>query len=398
MAKEWDTEKDGRLQLCRIVTVPQTFQTLLREQLRCIVAHEIKLTLVCSPGPELDGVAREVAASAVGIAMERQPLPLADLWSLVKVTRFLSQNRFDIVHSSTPKAGFITAVAGMLARVPVRVHTFTGQPWVELAGLKRRIPRECDRITAKLATQCYADSPSQRDFLVAQGLVVPGKIAVVGVGSISGVDLQRFSLATWGGDTARQTRRELGIPRDALVIVFVGRVTKDKGIVELLAAFEMVARSNPAVHLLLVGPFEPERDPLPTETHRRLKNHPRVHGVGFSSTPEKFVAAADIFCLPSYREGFGSVVVEAAAMELPAVVTRVTGLVDTVVEGVTGLVVPPKDTERLAQALQSLLDSKDQRRALGQAGKQRAARHFSATQVNEAVVAEYFRLAHRSPL
>ena len=176
--------------------------------------------------------------------MERQPAPLADLRSLVKVARFLLQNRFDIVHSSTPKAGLLTALAGMLARVPVRVHTFTGQPWVELAGLKRRIPRECDRITAKLATQCYADSHSQRDFLIAEGLVAPGKIAVIGAGSISGVDLQRFSLATWGGNTARQTRRELGIPSEALVVVFVGRVTKDKGIVELMAAFEFACRGE----------------------------------------------------------------------------------------------------------------------------------------------------------
>jgi glycosyltransferase involved in cell wall biosynthesis len=328
--------------------------------------------------------------------MERIPAPLADLRSLGKVARFLSRNRFDIVHSSTPKAGLLTAIAGRLARVPVRLHTFTGQPWVELAGLDRRIPRECDRITAKLSTQCYADSPSQRDFLIAEGLVAPAKIAVVGAGSISGVDLQRFSLSKWGSDTARKTRCELGIPSCALVVVFVGRATKDKGVVELLAAFEIVARENLSVHLVLVGPFEPQRDPLPADTLERLKNHPRVHGVGFSSTPEKFLAAANIFCLPSYREGFGSVVVEAAAMELPAVVTRVTGLVDAVVEGVTGLVVPPKNVDRLAEALQTLVGSEELRQSLGHAARQRVVESFDARLINEAVVAEYFRLAHRS--
>ena len=387
----------GRLRLCRIVTVPQTHQLILSEQLRCITAHGIELTLLSSPGPELHCVARAAGAQAVGIAMTRQPAPLSDLLSLLKLTHFLGHNRFDIVHSSTPKAGLLTALAGVLARVPSRVHTFTGQPWVELAGLKRRIPRECDRITAKLATQCYADSSSQRDFLVAEGLVVPGKIAVIGAGSISGVDLHRFSLTTWGGDTARQTRRELGIPSDALVVVFVGRVTKDKGIVELLGAFELVAKSNPAVHLLLVGPFEPERDPLPAETLERLKSHPRVHGVGFHDTPEKFLAAADIFCLPSYREGFPNVVIQAAAMELPAVVTRAAGLIDTVVEGLTGLFVPPKNVEMLAQALRSLLASKELRHSLGQAARQRVGRSFDARVVNEAVVGEYFRLAHRAP-
>ena len=369
---------------------------VLREQLRRVMARGIELTLVSSPGPDLDTLARGIGARAVGIAMKRQPAPLADLRSLLRLTRFLAWNRFDVVHSSTPKAGLLTAWAGMLARVPVRIHTFTGQPWVELAGWKRRIPRECDRVTARLATHCYADSPSQRDFLIAEGLVAPGKISVIGTGSICGVDLQRFSLTTWGGETARQTRRELGIPNDALVVIFVGRVTKDKGIVELLAAFETMAKGNPAAHLLLVGPFEPERDPLPNETLERLKNHPRVHGLGFSDTPEKYLAAADIFCLPSYREGFPTVVIQAGAMELPAVVTRATGSVDTVVEGVTGLFVPLKNADSLAEALRTLADSKELRQSLGQAARRRVVENFDARVINEAVVAEYFRLARWS--
>jgi glycosyltransferase involved in cell wall biosynthesis len=383
------------MKLCRIVTVPQTFQGLLGEQLRCILAHGIDLTLVSSPGHELEEVLRGVAAKGVAVPMARKPAPLADLRSLLILLRFLSKNHFDIVHSSTPKAGFLASLAGTLARVPIRIHTFTGQPWVELAGLKRRIPRECDRLIAKLATQCYADSPSQRDFLISEGLVAPGKIAVIGAGSISGVDLKRFSLIKWGGETARQTRSELGIPADALVIAFVGRLTKDKGVVELLAAFELIAKSNSAVHLLLVGPFEPDRDPLPAETLERLKSHPCVHGVGFSITPEKFLGVADIFCLPSYREGFGSVAIEAAAMELPAVVTRVTGLVDAVVDGVTGLIVPPKNVSRLAKALQKLARSQELRQSMGRAARDRVVGNFDARLINEAVVGEYSQLAQR---
>ena len=390
--------KNGRIKLCRIVTVPQTFQVLLPEQLRCIVAHEIELTLVSSPGHEFDEVLRDVGAQGQAIPIARKPSPLADVRSLLKLLKLLFRGHFDVVHSSTPKAGLLTALAAWLARVPVRMHTFTGQPWVELTGFKRLIPRECDRIIGKLATQCYADSASQRDFLISEGLVAPGKIAVMGEGSISGVDLRRFSLPTWGGDAARQTRHELGLPSDALVIVFVGRVTRDKGIVELLSAFELIAKSNPSLHLLLVGPFEPDQDPLPEETMRRLKSHPRIHRVGMTATPEKFLAAADIFCLPSYREGFGSVVIEAAAMELPAVVTRVTGLVDAVIEGVTGLITPPKDIDRLAATLQILIGSKDLRHSLGQAARQRVVRDFDAQIINEAVVAEYFRLARQNAM
>lgn len=381
--------------LCRIVTVPLTFQALLQEQLRCITAHGADLTLVSSPGPELAKMAAEIGATAVGIAMERRPAPLLDLRSLFALTRFFCRHHFDIVHSSTPKAGFLSALAGMLARVPVRLHTFTGQPWVELTGLRRRIPRECDRLTATLSTHCYADSKSQRDFLVEEGLVAPGKIAVVGEGSISGVDLRRFSLATWGGSVAVETRRELGIPAEGLIIIFVGRVTKDKGVTELVQAFEAVASGNADVHLVLVGPFEPKLDPLPPETLDRLQNHRRIRVVGFTATPEKYLAAADVFCLPSYREGFGVAVVEAAAMELPTVITRVTGLVDSVAEGLTGLIVPPKNADALAQTLRKLVESETLRKALGQTGRQRVVQHFDARLINEAVASEYYRLAAR---
>jgi glycosyltransferase involved in cell wall biosynthesis len=386
-----------RLRLCRIATVPWTFHTMLRDQLRHIVSDGIDLTLMSSPGPELRAVASEAGAASVEMAMRREPAPASDLLSLFRLTNFLRRNRFDIVHSSSPKAGLLTALAGAFTRVPVRLHTFTGQPWVELSGLRRRIPRECDRITARWMTHTHADSPSQRDFLISEGLVAPDRISVVGAGSIAGVDLTRFSPEALGGGAAARTRCELGIPEGAPVIIFVGRVTRQKGIVELVEAFTILSRACADLHLVLVGPLEPERDPLPPATLDTLAQTPRIHAVGFSAVPEKYLAAADIFCLPSYREGFGSVAVEAAALRLPSVVTRVTGLVDAVVDGVTGLIVPPKDVESLAGALKTLLASKDLRSSLGNAGRERVVRNFDSCLINRALVSEYRRLASGKP-
>jgi len=367
---------------------------LLREQMLVIMRNGIDLTLVSSPGSELDEIARTLLVRCYPIPMARTPNPVRDLVSLARLTRFLIHGRFDIVHSSTPKAGLLTALAARIANVPVRIHTYTGQPWVELQGPIRRIARCSDRIVGLLDTHTYADSASQRMFLINEGLVEPAKISVLGAGSISGVDLSRFSLEKWGGNTADQTRCELGIPREATVIIFVGRLTKDKGICELVRAFEWLGARSNHVHLVLVGPLEPERDPLPAETMSRLRNGHRIHNVGFSLAPEKYLAAADIFCLPSYREGFGSVVIEAAAMELPAVVTRITGLVDSVVEGVTGLIVQPKNACDLGHALQTLIDSDQLRRSLGRAGRKRVVQNFDAVLVNGSVVAEYFRLLY----
>jgi len=373
------------------------FHTLLREQLRCIVASGMELTLVSSPGVELTAVAADVGATAMAIPMERAPAPLADIRSLYRLERFFAQQRFDIVHSTSPKAGLLTALAGAVARVPVRLHTFTGQPWVELHGLRRQVPRFCDRLTATLATQVYADSPSQRDFLITEGLVSEGEISVVGPGSIAGVELARFSRATWGGDVARKTRRELGVPDDATVVIFVGRVTRDKGVVELVTAFNELAAGNPTLHLVLVGPLEPERDPLPGSVLDLMQHHDRIHAIGFAAAPEKYLAAADIFCLPSYREGFGTVAVEAAALGLPTVVTRIVGLVDAVESEITGLTVPPKDPVALAAALRELVGSSVRRAALGEAGRQRVLRLFDAASINRGVVAEYFKLASGTP-
>ena len=391
------TASRGRLTLCRVVTVPLTFQTLLKEQLRHISRNGIDLTIVCSPGQELDNLETELGVVSVGISMERKPSPLADLRSLIHLVRFMRRNRFDVVHSSTPKAGLLTAFACLLSRAPVRLHTFTGQPWVELKGLRKSIPRTCDRITAKLMTHCYADSSSQRDFLIREGVISKHKISVIGKGSISGVDVERFSPKRWGGKAAIQTRCELEISQTSPVIAFLGRITRDKGIVELLGAFKEVSRKRPDVELLLVGPYEPERDPLPQDIVEAIASDRRVHNVGFTSVPEKFLGVAEIFCLPSYREGFGSVVIEAAAMGLPAVATSIVGLMDAVEDGKTGILVPPKTVNPLKDALLRLLENKELRLEMGRAARERAIRDFDSRNVNELVVDEYWRAKLKGP-
>ena len=222
-------------------------------------------------------------------------------------------------------------------------------------------------------------------------IVPAARIRVLGAGSISGVDIRRFDPDTRRHDGQR-TRDELGIGHDAVVIAFVGRVTRDKGIREIVAAFTQLAGERTDLHLLLVGPQEPDRDPLPPETRHEITSNQRIHAVGFTDTPERDLAAADLFCLPSYREGFGSVVIEAGAMRLPSVVTRVTGLVDAVVDEDTGVVVPPKDIAALTEALRRLVTNPELRVRMGEASRARALHSFDADLVNGLVVAEYRRL------
>ena len=310
---------DRPIKLCRLATVVQTFQTLLREQLQVMADAGFQVTLVCSPDPALEEMAGRLGFDYHAIPMARKPDPFHDLVSLHRLARLFRQERFDLVHSSTPKAGLLTAMAGRLARVPVRIHTYTGQPWVEMNGAGREIVKRCDWLIGKLNTHCYADSHSQSRFLVEEGVIAKGRISVLGTGSIAGLILNGLIPSKWGHETAKATRNALGVDPQAVLILFVGRVTKDKGIVELVEAFNcLISRDGQPVELLLVGPLEPDQDPLPSATLNEIESNPRIHAVGFTREPEKYMAAADIFCLPSYREGFGSVVIEAAAMGTPA--------------------------------------------------------------------------------
>lgn len=384
-----------QMRICRVVTVPIMFETLYREQLGYLAQQGIDVTLVSSPGAGLEEIAKSLHMNCYPIRMARKIEPLRDLQALIILTRLLRRKRFDIVHSSTPKAGLLTVLAGVLVRAPVRIHTFTGQVWVGMQGLARKIMRFCDWIIGHMNTHCYADSASQRDFLVNEKLVAASKLSVLGAGSVGGVDLERFSPKVFGKERIVAIRRELGIAKQSLVILFVGRLTKDKGIRELLAAFRMLQNDRKDIELLLVGPFEPERDPLPRETLDELSDNPHIHVVGFSPEPEKYMAVADVFCLPSYREGFGSVIIEAAAMELPSVASKVVGLVDAVVDGETGLLVPAKEVDALKRALAKLLSSAEIRRRMGNAARERATRDFDSKIINQLVVEEYKKLFAR---
>ncbi|MBI5714417.1 MAG: glycosyltransferase family 4 protein [Chloroflexi bacterium] len=379
------------LRLCRLATIPFTFITLLPAQLRIIIDSGIDLTLVSSSGDDLDLIMRDLLVRGAAIPMARQPSPLQDLRSLIILTKFFRREKFDIVHSSTLKAGLLTALAGWFANIPIRIHTYTGQIWVEMEGPMRFLMRGIDCLIGALNTHTYADSFSQRELLIREKIIAPNKIGVIANGSLSGVDFKRFDpkrLAPFRADI----RRQLGVADSAVVIVFVGRVTRDKGVVELIDAFENLRHSYHDLHLILVGPFEVERDPLPPRTIQMLSGGVNIHSVGFTPQPELYLASADIFCLPSYREGFGSAAIEAGAMNLPVVATTVTGLVDAIVDGETGLLVPPKNVEALTHALDALAASPEMRQRMGRAARTRAIDLFDANTVNRAVVNEYFKL------
>ncbi len=379
------------MRICRVATVPFMFLHHLNSQIEATLAAGHEVYLVSSPSSGFrDGIQDDLKFSGMlfhGIEIPRKISPLADLGALIALYRFFRQGRFDVVHSITSKAGLLCAVAAMAAGVPLRMHTFIGQPWAGLSGPIRWVSKACDWLIVRLNTQCYADSESQRAFLVAEGVADSGHIKTLGAGSIAGVDLSQFDA---GRFDRRQIKVELAIPVDAQVIVFLGRINREKGIVELVIAFDILSQKGfDKVFLLIIGPFESDSHSLPDATKKSLEQHQRIRVLGYIDAPEKLLAIAELFCLPSYREGFGSVVIEAAAMGVPTVATRVVGLVDAVAEGETGLLVPPKDARALADALARLLGDSQLRLELGAAAQARARELFDSAKVNQLVLNEY---------
>ncbi len=327
-----------------------------------------------------------IEARVFSTRVERRISPFQDLSALVSLARLFRKERFAAVHSVTPKAGLLAALAGFLARVPVRIHTFTGQVWVTRSGLSRWLLKRADRLVAALTTHILVDSRSQRDFLVAERVISRDKSVVLAKGSISGVDTARFRPDP---EARSKTRAQSKICDTDTLFLFLGRLNRDKGVVDLAEAFSKVRAVRADVRLLYVGPDEENMLPL---IRRACISCPEaLHHVGQTPVPQQYLASADVLCLPSYREGFGSVIIEAAAAGVPAIATRIYGVTDAVEEGVTGLLYEPGNVDLLTEAMLRFAANAGLRRQMGENALVRARRDFPKEAVTAALL-DYYRV------
>ena len=290
-----------------------------------------------------------------------------------------------------PKTGMLAMLAAWVARVPIRIHTFTGQVWVTEHSAKRRVLKWFDKLIGSFAICALADSPSQRDFLVIEGVLPSGKAKVIGAGSICGVDPLRFHPDM---KSRLVTRLDLGIAQNAKVILFVGRLNRDKGMLDLANAFDVIAKQYQDVVLVLVGAEED----VPFSNIQNICNAEReqLRYINFTAKPELYMAATDIFCLPSYREGFGMTIIEAAACGVPTVASRIYGITDAVVDGKTGLLFPVGNVTALIQALLKLIEENELRQQMGEAASERALELFSSAKITQELMMLYENLSEES--
>ncbi len=341
--------------------------TLVRGQLHYMKERGFDARILSSPGSRVRDFAREEGIVLHEIEMQRDPAPREDLRALGRIYRLFRTVRPDIVNAGTPKAGFLCAVAARMARCPAIIYTLRGFRFESESGLRRVALQIPERIASECAHRVICISPSVKDLGVRRGLVPASKAMVLGEGSSNGVDLKRFQAGARNSNGARRIRTRYGLTGDALVVGFVGRLIRRKGVDELLRAWCEIRERHERARLLLVGPRE-ESQSLSPASWRQIEEDPRIIETGGVDDVEQYLAVMDVFALPAHWEGFGNVLIEAAAAGVPVVSTWATGTRDAVAHEYNGTLVPIGDSFALSTALESYLGDADRRRAHGRNG------------------------------
>jgi glycosyltransferase involved in cell wall biosynthesis len=378
------------IKIAFITTVPVSLG-FYTSQAQYLKSHGFAVYGVSSPGKLLEASSVWEQIPIYAVDMPRRIAPLRDVIAILRLARILRRIHPQIVYASTPKGGVLGMIAAGLTGTPIRIYGVLGLPFMTATGYRQFLLTWSERVACKLAHQVFSVSHSIREIIVANGICPAEKVKVLVNGSVNGVDADgRFNPDH--SKRQRATARQMyNIPAEANVVGFIGRRVRDKGIVELTAAWRRLRETYPNAYLLVVGPPELQ-DAVPAATEQLLQQDVRVRMPGFVDDILLAYAAMDIFVLPTYREGFPVSLLEAAAVELPAVATRVPGCVDAIVDGITGTLVPAFDDEALADAIRRYLDQPELRTTHGRAARERVMREFRPEPILEAVFRECVRL------
>jgi len=376
--------------LMYIVTVPNTARAFLRGQIEAMKEAGFDVSVASSPTPVLQEVSLNHGIEVFRVPMAREIKPFQDVRALWQLVKLLREQTPDIINAGTPKAGLLGMVAAWLARVPVRIYQLRGLRLETTSGPKRLALGITERITSRCAHKIVCNSESLRKRYLDLNLAPASKLIVLGHGSSNGINPERFLPNPTLLAEAEQLRHQLDIPDNAHILGYVGRFTKDKGIVELIEAYVRVSQVYPETYLLLIGKFE-DGDPVPATTREQIFSDERIRLIGYVKDTAVYYQIMDFLIFPSYREGLPNVPLEAAMAGIPTVGFNATGVVDAVKHGETGLLAPLYDSDALTEAVLQLLNDPELRDHLGKKAQQWALAHFNQVDVWQRWVEFYYR-------
>ncbi len=373
--------------LIRITTIPISLFSLLKGQLKFMKSY-FDVLGVSSEGSYIDNVRENEGVPMLTVEMTRKISPVKDIkavWSLYKIFK---KEKPLIVHTHTPKAGTTGMLAAKLAGVPFRLHTIAGLPLLEVKGKKRTLLDLVEKATYACATNIYPNSFELKEIILKNNYTSPEKLKVIGNGSSNGIDTTHFDASIFSSDTVSDLKKELNIKEEDFVFVFIGRLVGDKGINEMIEAFEQLPKFYNA-KLILVGPFEAELDPLKPITLKAIERNENIISCGFKTDVRPYFAISNVLLFPSYREGFPNVVMQAGAMGLPAVVSNINGCNEIIVEGENGLIIPVKSSIALLEAMLKLMNNKTLYNKLKTNSRRMIVERYEQQLVWEAILNEY---------
>ncbi|MGN6639096.1 MAG: glycosyltransferase family 4 protein [Mucilaginibacter sp.] len=345
--------------LVRITTVPLSLEKLLTGQMRFMSEHGFNVYMISSPSENAEQLEKKELSSYLVVQMSRQITPFKDLVALVKLISLLIRIKPDIVHTHTPKAGFLGMLASRLAGVPVRLHTIAGLPLLEARGIKRKVLEAVEKLTYHCASKVYPNSRNLEQIILDAKFCKRSKLKVIGNGSSNGIDTAFFKCTPQLINEADGLRKRHSIPDGAYIYIFIGRLVRDKGIEELVEAFSFINRDYKNTWLFLVGPVEHDLDPLSDRCYNLIEHNSQIISAGYQNDVRPYLALSDVLVFPSYREGFPNVPMQAGCFELPSIVTNINGCNEIIEDQKNGLIVPVKNIDALKRAMEQILTNKD---------------------------------------
>ena len=346
--------------LIRVTTVPSSLRSLLKGQHR-FMSKYFEVIGVSGDGDALAEVRQNEGIRTHVVEMTRTITPLKDLKALLKLYKFFKKEKPFIVHTHTPKAGTVGMIAAKLAGVPNRLHTIAGLPLLEKTGVMRKLLNLVEKLTYSCSTLILPNSLKLKRIILTEKFTSASKLKVIGHGSSNGIDTEHYNIAHVTEKEKEQLRESLNINENDTVFIFIGRIVKDKGINELVAAFNLLTKKHSRCKLLLIGSRENHLDPLLSKTEILIKENICIIPTGVQKDIRPYVSISHALTFPSYREGFPNVVLQASCMCLPCIVSDINGCNEIIEDQVNGLIIPVKNSEALESAMIYMIENPEKR-------------------------------------